>query len=62
VADVIVANGLASIHFEKYSTTTTTYLRFPWLVVVVSINQIPISAMAKWAELIMLEMKVAFGP
>jgi hypothetical protein len=30
VAKVIVASGLASIHFEKYSTATTTYLRFPW--------------------------------
>jgi hypothetical protein len=30
VADVIVASGLASIHFEKYSTVTTTYLRFTW--------------------------------
>jgi hypothetical protein len=29
VAEVIVATGLASIHFEKYSTATTTYLRFP---------------------------------
>jgi hypothetical protein len=27
--EVIVARGLASIHFEKYSTATTTYLRFP---------------------------------
>jgi hypothetical protein len=25
VAEVIVARGLASIHFEKYSTATTTY-------------------------------------
>jgi hypothetical protein len=30
MAEVIVASGLASIHFEKYSTATTTYLRFPW--------------------------------
>jgi hypothetical protein len=29
VAEVIVARGLASIHFEKYSTTTTTYFKFP---------------------------------
>jgi hypothetical protein len=29
VAEVIVAKGLALIHFEKYSTATTTYLRFP---------------------------------
>jgi hypothetical protein len=26
---VIVARGLASIHFEKYSTATTTYFKFP---------------------------------
>jgi hypothetical protein len=30
VAEVIIASGLALIHFEKYSTATTTYLRFPW--------------------------------
>jgi hypothetical protein len=30
VANVIVASGLASINFEKYSIATTTYLRFPW--------------------------------
>ena len=30
VAEVIVAKGFASIHLEKYSTATTTYLRFPW--------------------------------
>jgi hypothetical protein len=30
VAEVIVASGLALIHFEKYSTATATYLRFPW--------------------------------
>jgi hypothetical protein len=29
VAEVIVARSLASIHFEKYSTTTTTYFKFP---------------------------------
>jgi hypothetical protein len=29
VAEVIVARGLASIHFEKYSTATTTYFKFP---------------------------------
>jgi hypothetical protein len=31
VANVIVASGLSSIHFEKYSTATTIYLRFPWV-------------------------------
>jgi hypothetical protein len=29
VAEVIVAKGFASIHLEKYSTATTTYLNFP---------------------------------
>jgi hypothetical protein len=29
VAEVIVAKGLASIHFEKYTTATTTYFKFP---------------------------------
>jgi hypothetical protein len=29
VAKVIVARGLALIHFEKYSTATTTYFKFP---------------------------------
>jgi hypothetical protein len=28
VAEVIVARDLASIHFEKYSTATTTYFKF----------------------------------
>jgi hypothetical protein len=29
VAEVIVAKGFASIHLEKYSTSTTTYFRLP---------------------------------
>jgi hypothetical protein len=29
VAEVIMARGLASIHFENYSTATMTYLKFP---------------------------------
>jgi hypothetical protein len=29
VAEVIVARGLTSIHFERYSTSTTTYFKFP---------------------------------
>jgi hypothetical protein len=29
MAEVMVAKGLASIHFEKYSTATTTYFKFP---------------------------------
>jgi hypothetical protein len=29
MAEVMVARGLASIHFEKYSTATTTYFKFP---------------------------------
>jgi hypothetical protein len=35
---------------------------FLGLVVVVPINLIPIFVMAKWAELVVLEMKVALGP
>jgi hypothetical protein len=45
VAEVIVARGLASIHFKKYSTATTTYLKF--------------LAVAKWVESAVLKMKVA---
>jgi hypothetical protein len=62
VADVIVASGLALIHFEKYSTATTTYLRFPWAGGSGPNNLIPISAMAKWVKLIVSETKVAFDP
>jgi hypothetical protein len=29
MAEVMVARGLASIHFEKYCTATTTYFKFP---------------------------------
>jgi hypothetical protein len=29
VTEVIVAKGFASIHLEKYSTVTTTYLKLP---------------------------------
>jgi hypothetical protein len=29
VVEVIIARGLASIHFEKYFTPTTTYFKFP---------------------------------
>jgi hypothetical protein len=29
VTEVIVAKGFASIHLEKYSTATTTYLKLP---------------------------------
>jgi hypothetical protein len=29
VAEVIVAKGFASIHLEKYSTSTMTYFKFP---------------------------------
>jgi hypothetical protein len=29
VAEVIVARGIALIHFEKYSTATTAYFKFP---------------------------------
>jgi hypothetical protein len=30
VTKVIVDRGLASIHFEKYSTATTIYFKFPY--------------------------------
>jgi hypothetical protein len=30
MAKVIVVSGLPLIHYEKYSTATTTYLKFPW--------------------------------
>jgi hypothetical protein len=32
VAEVMVARGLASIHFVKYSTATTANLKLPWAV------------------------------
>jgi hypothetical protein len=51
MADVIVASDLASIHFEKYSIATTHISDPVGLVVVVPVNLVPISAMAKWAEL-----------
>jgi hypothetical protein len=62
VAEVIVASGLASIHFEKCSTDTTTYLRLPWASGSGHSKSSPISTTAKWAELIVLEMKFVSGP
>jgi hypothetical protein len=41
VAEVIVANAFASIHFEKYSTTTTTYFKFPCAAGIRPIMSIP---------------------
>jgi hypothetical protein len=60
MAEVIVASGLASIHFEKYSTATTTYLKFPWAGGSGPISPGPIFAMAKWAESVVLKMKIVF--
>jgi hypothetical protein len=48
VTEVIVAKGFASIHLEKYSTATTTYLK---LVEVGLTNRGPIFATARWAVL-----------
>ena len=59
MADVIVASGLALIHFEKYSTLLQHISNFLGLVVAILINLIPISAMAKWVELVVLKTKVA---
>ena len=59
VVEVIVARGLASIHFEKYSTTTTTYLRFHCAGGSGPSKSKPHLCMAKWAESAVLEMKVA---
>jgi hypothetical protein len=60
---VIVARGLASIHFEKYSTATTTYFKFPRAggSFHIFINLGPTFAMAKWAGLAELKTKVVFG-
>jgi hypothetical protein len=62
MAKVIMASGLASIHFEKYSTSTTTYLRFPWAGGSGPSKSSPHLCNGQVAELIALEMKVAFGP
>jgi hypothetical protein len=55
-----VARGFASIHLEKYSTATTTYLSFPVLVVMDLANQGPTFATTKWVVLIELKTKVVF--
>jgi hypothetical protein len=60
MAEVIVASGLASIYFEKYSTQHIS--NSLGLVEVVPISLVPIFAMAKWAELVALEMKIVSGP
>jgi hypothetical protein len=59
VVEFIVDRGLALIHFEKYSTATTTYLRFPCAGGSGPSKSKPTFAVAKWAESIMLKMKVA---
>jgi hypothetical protein len=61
VAEVIVARGLALIHFGKYSTTTTTYFKFPCAGEAVQTNLGPISVMAKWVESVVSETKVVSG-
>jgi hypothetical protein len=53
-----VAKGFASIHLENYSTTTTTYLKFPCAGGSGPSKSRPHLAMTKWAVLIELEMKV----
>jgi hypothetical protein len=60
VTEVIVAKGFASIHLEKYSTATTTYLNFLMLVVADLTNQGPTFAMAKWVVLTKSETKAVF--
>jgi hypothetical protein len=58
MAKVIVAMGLALIHFEKYFTATTTYFKFPCLVGVGQANLGPTFIVAKWDELVGLKTKV----
>jgi hypothetical protein len=55
-----VAKGFASIHLEKYSTATTTYLKFPCAGGMDLANQGPTFATAKWVVLIELKTKVVF--
>ena len=57
-----MARGLASIRFEKYSTATTTYLRFPCAGGSGPSKSKPHLAVVKWAESVVLEMKVVSGP
>jgi hypothetical protein len=60
MAEVIVARGLASIHFEKYSTAPQHISSFLALVEVGLVSLGPTFAVAKWAKLAGLKMKVAF--
>ena len=60
MAEVIVARGLASIHFEKYSTATTTYFKFPCAGGSGPSKSRPHLCSGKWAELGELETKVVF--
>jgi hypothetical protein len=62
VADVFVASGLASFILRNTPLLLQHISDYLGLVVVVPINLITIYAMAKWTKLVMLEMKVAFGP
>jgi hypothetical protein len=57
----MVARGLTSIHFEKYSTATTTYFKFPCAGGSRPSKSRPIFAMAKQVGLIVLKTKVVSG-
>jgi hypothetical protein len=60
MAEVIVARGLASIHFEKYYTLPQHISDSLVLVGVDLVSLSPTFGVAKWAELAELEMKVAY--
>jgi predicted membrane channel-forming protein YqfA (hemolysin III family) len=60
VAEVIVARGLASIHFENTPPLPQRILNFLALVEVCLINLDPTFAMARWAGLAELKTKVVF--
>jgi hypothetical protein len=59
MAEFIVPSGLASIILRNTPLLIQHISDSLGLVVMVPVNLVPISAMAKWAELIVLEMKVA---
>jgi hypothetical protein len=62
VAEVIVASGLALIHFENTPLLPQHISNSLGLVEVVPISLVPIFAMAKWAKSTALKMKVVSGP
>jgi hypothetical protein len=55
-----MAKGFASIHLEKYSTATTTYLKFPCAGGNGPSKSSPTFATTKWVVLIELRTKVVF--